>query len=113
MAPERCDHRQERRWQRLSLIGPAGGIFPNAIFSQAHGEATVFVPSDGTVRAIGRVAQRVVPAVELATLVHKGSPANIDLAYGEPVDFGGERGTRTLDLVAAQRHTDLWQSSVS
>jgi DNA-binding transcriptional MerR regulator/effector-binding domain-containing protein len=68
--------------QRLSLIGPAGGIFSNAIFSQAHGEATVFVPCDGTVRAIGRVAPRVVPAVELATLVHKGSPANIDLAYG-------------------------------
>jgi DNA-binding transcriptional MerR regulator/effector-binding domain-containing protein len=68
--------------QRLSLIGPAGGIFSNAIFSQAHGEATVFVPCDGTVRAIGRVAPRVVPAVELATLVHRGSPANIDLAYG-------------------------------
>jgi effector-binding domain-containing protein len=34
------------------------------------------------VRAIGRVAPRVVPAVELATLVHKGSHANIDLAYG-------------------------------
>jgi hypothetical protein len=42
----------------------------------------VFLPCDGTVRAIGRVAPRVVPAVELATLVHRGSHANIDLAYG-------------------------------
>ncbi len=68
--------------QRLSPIGPAGGIFSNAIFSHAHGDATVFVPCNDKVRAIGRVASRVVPAVELATLVHKGSPANIDLAYG-------------------------------
>jgi effector-binding domain-containing protein len=68
--------------QRLNRTGPAGGIFSNAIFSHARGEATVFVPCDGRVRAIGRVAPRVVPAVELATLVHKGSHANIDLAYG-------------------------------
>jgi len=68
--------------QRINPTGPAGGIFSNAIFSHAHGEATVFVPCDTKVRAIGRVASRVVPAVELATLVHKGSHANIDLAYG-------------------------------
>jgi DNA-binding transcriptional MerR regulator len=68
--------------QRIHPTGPAGGIFSNAIFSHAHGEATVFVPCNGEVRAIGRVAARVVPAVELATLVHKGSYANIDLAYG-------------------------------
>jgi DNA-binding transcriptional MerR regulator len=68
--------------QRISPTGPAGGIFSNAIFSHAHGEATVFVPCDGRVRAIGRVASRIVPAVELATLVHKGSHTNIDLAYG-------------------------------
>jgi DNA-binding transcriptional MerR regulator len=68
--------------QRINPTGPAGGIFSNAIFSHAHGEATVFVPCDGKVRAIGRVASRVVPAVEIATLVHKGSHANIDLAYG-------------------------------
>jgi DNA-binding transcriptional MerR regulator len=68
--------------QRVTPTGPAGGIFSNTLFSHAHGEATVFLPCDGRVRAIGRVAPRVVPAVELATLVHKGSPANIDLAYG-------------------------------
>jgi DNA-binding transcriptional MerR regulator len=68
--------------QRMSPTGPAGGIFSNALFSHAHGEATVFLPCDGRVRAIGRVAPRVVPAVELATIVHKGSHANIDLAYG-------------------------------
>src|SRR5580658_7333082 len=68
--------------QRIIPAGPAGGIFSNTLFSHAHGEATVFLPCDGRVRIIGRVAPRVVPAVELATLVHKGAHANIDLAYG-------------------------------
>ena len=68
--------------QGINSTGLAGGIFSNAIFSHAHGEATVFIPCGGKVRAIGRVSPRVVPAVELATLVHEGSHANIDLAYG-------------------------------
>ncbi len=68
--------------QRQIPTGPAGGIFSNALFSHARGEATMFIPCDGNVRAIGRVAPRVVPAVELATVVHQGSHANIDLAYG-------------------------------
>jgi hypothetical protein len=55
--------------QRINPTGPGGGIFSNAIFSHAHGEATVFVPCDGKVRGIGRVASRVVPAVALATYV--------------------------------------------
>src|SRR3984957_13501607 len=50
--------------QRMNPTGSAGGIFSNAIFSHARGEATVFVPFDGKVRAVGRVALRVVPAVE-------------------------------------------------
>jgi DNA-binding transcriptional MerR regulator/effector-binding domain-containing protein len=68
--------------QRKTVTGTAGGIFSNAIFSHARGEATVFIPCKGAVRAIGRVASRVIPAVELATIVHEGSHANIDLAYG-------------------------------
>jgi hypothetical protein len=42
----------------------------------------VFIPCEGAVRAIGRDTPRVVPAVELATMVHAGPHANIDLAYG-------------------------------
>ena len=51
---------------------PAGGIFSNALFSRARGEATMFIPCDGPVRAIGRIIPRVMPAVELATLVRAG-----------------------------------------
>jgi DNA-binding transcriptional MerR regulator len=68
--------------QRKIATGPAGGIFSNALFSHSRGEATMFIPCDGPVRAVGRVSPHVVPAVELATLVHEGSHANIDLAYG-------------------------------
>jgi DNA-binding transcriptional MerR regulator len=68
--------------QRVIPTGSAGGIFSNAIFSHAHGEATVFIPCRNMVRSIGRVSPRIVPAVELATLVHEGSHANIDIAYG-------------------------------
>jgi len=68
--------------QHKTVTGPAGGIFSNDLFSHARGESTIFVPCEGTVRAIGRVAPLVVPAIELATLVHEGSHANIDLAYG-------------------------------
>jgi len=68
--------------QRKVATGPVGGIYSNALFSHARGEATMFIPCDGPVRAIGRIIPRVVPAVELATLVHEGSHANIDLAYG-------------------------------
>jgi DNA-binding transcriptional MerR regulator len=68
--------------QRMTPTGITGGIFSNALFSHARGEATVFIPCDGAVRSIGRVAPRIMPPVELATLVHEGSHANIDLAYG-------------------------------
>ena len=68
--------------QRIAPTGTAGGIFSNALFSHARGQATVFIPCDGAVKEIGRVAPRIMPPVELATLIHEGSPANIDLAYG-------------------------------
>jgi DNA-binding transcriptional MerR regulator len=68
--------------QRKTATGPAGGIFSNALFSQARGEVTMFIPCEGLVRAVGRVTPRAVPAAELATIVHEGSHANIDLSYG-------------------------------
>ena len=68
--------------QRLKAAAPAGGIFSNALFSDALGTATIFMPCDGVVRPLGRVRPLVVPAVELAILHHAGSHRNIDLAYG-------------------------------
>jgi DNA-binding transcriptional MerR regulator len=106
--------------QRISPTGPAGGIFSNAIFSHAHGEAMVFVPCDGEVRAIGRVASHVVPAVELATLVHNGSHANIDIAYGSLATYvtrhalAIEGPLREYYLVGPQETSDAsaWRTEI-
>jgi DNA-binding transcriptional MerR regulator len=68
--------------QRIIATGPAGDIFASSLFSEARGEATMFIPCDAQVHSIGRVGPLDVPAVELATVVHKGAHANIDLAYG-------------------------------
>ena len=42
----------------------------------------MFVPCVGELRATGRVAFAVVPAVELATIVHAGSHRDVDRSYG-------------------------------
>jgi DNA-binding transcriptional MerR regulator len=68
--------------QHVPTPGPAGGIFSNALFSDARGEATIFIPCGGTVRPMGRVMPLVVPAIELATIMHAGPHDDIDLAYG-------------------------------
>jgi DNA-binding transcriptional MerR regulator len=68
--------------QRLPITGHAGGIFSNALFSEARGEATIFLPCVGEVRRIGRVVPLVVPATEAAIALHIGSHNNIDLEYG-------------------------------
>jgi DNA-binding transcriptional MerR regulator len=68
--------------QDVAPAGPGGGVFSNELFTDERGQATVFVPGAGTVRPMGRVAPLVVPAVELATIVHAGPHTDIDLAYG-------------------------------
>ena len=68
--------------QKIATAGPPGGIYSNDLFTAAHGEATVFLPCAGTVRAIGRVKPFRVPAVEIATIEHRGPHDNIDIAYG-------------------------------
>jgi DNA-binding transcriptional MerR regulator len=68
--------------QNLPAAGPAGGIFSNDLFSLERGQATIFLPCVGPVRALGRVRPLVVPDVELAITLHLGSHADIDRAYG-------------------------------
>jgi DNA-binding transcriptional MerR regulator/effector-binding domain-containing protein len=62
--------------------GPAGGIYAGELFTDERGQATVFVPTTAEVRPLGRVEPVVVPAAELAVIVHPGSLADIDRAYG-------------------------------
>jgi DNA-binding transcriptional MerR regulator len=62
--------------------GPAGGIFAGELFADERGEATVFIPTATEIQRLGRVEPVVVPAAELAVIVHPGSLADVDRAYG-------------------------------
>jgi DNA-binding transcriptional MerR regulator len=73
--------------QGISPAAPAGGIYANAIFTDAQGEATIFIPCEKPVRPIGRVKPLIVPAVELAVTEHRGSHANVDIAYGSLASY--------------------------
>jgi effector-binding domain-containing protein len=62
--------------------GPAGGIYAGELFTDEQGQSTVFVPTPTEIQRLGRVEPVVVPAAELAVIVHPGSLADIDRAYG-------------------------------
>jgi effector-binding domain-containing protein len=68
--------------QDLVPSGPSGGLFSSDIFQQERGDAVVFIPIDGDLRAIGRIASLVIPAAELAVMVHSGPHTDIDITYG-------------------------------
>ena len=64
------------------ICGTAGGIFADELVANERGLATVFAPFTGDIRRTGRLTELVVPAAELATVVHAGSYHDFDLAYG-------------------------------
>jgi DNA-binding transcriptional MerR regulator len=68
--------------QRLASTGPAGGLYDSDLYRHERGLATVFIPVEGAVRAIGRVTALVVPPAELAVTCHRGSLDDADLTYG-------------------------------
>lgn len=68
--------------QHVPGSGLAGGIFADEVFTQHHGQVTIFVPCAGPVRPMGRVTTGLIPSVELAVIEHAGPPADVDRAYG-------------------------------
>ena len=69
--------------QKITPAGSGGAMYANDLFTHERGEATVFVPCDGSVRETGRVTALVVPEVELAVTMHLGPHSGeIDRAYG-------------------------------
>jgi effector-binding domain-containing protein len=68
--------------QQVTPAGPGGAIYANDLFGRGRGQATVFVPCHGAVRATGRVSGLVVPQAELAVITHAGGHQDVDLAYG-------------------------------
>jgi DNA-binding transcriptional MerR regulator len=62
--------------------GPTGGMYAGELFADERGQSTVFVPTATQIQRLGRVEPVVVPAAELAIIVHPGSLADVDTAYG-------------------------------
>jgi DNA-binding transcriptional MerR regulator len=76
--------------QGVATAGRPGSVIANEFFSDERGDITVFVPTTTKVRPVGRVESRTLPAVELATIVHAGSHADIDRAYGSLATYVSE-----------------------
>jgi DNA-binding transcriptional MerR regulator len=76
--------------QSVEILGPAGGIFSNALFAEERGEATVFIPCALTFRSTGRIDPLVTPAAELATTTHAGTHNDIDRTYGALATYVAE-----------------------
>jgi DNA-binding transcriptional MerR regulator len=61
--------------------GPPGGLYDNELFTDDHGDAVVYLPTN-TPPAIGRVQPFTIPRAELAVTVHHGPHDDIDITYG-------------------------------
>jgi DNA-binding transcriptional MerR regulator len=68
--------------QNACPAGPPGGSYADEVFTRHRGQVTIFIPCAGPVRPIGRVVQTRIPAAELAVIDHRGSPDEVDRAYG-------------------------------
>jgi DNA-binding transcriptional MerR regulator len=77
--------------QGVARAGAPGAVIAIAFFTEERGELCVFIPSAQTIRPIGRVAPRTLPAVELATIVHDGAHGDIDQAYGSLATYVADR----------------------
>ena len=94
--------------QGLRTTGATGGVYASELFQHGRGDATVFVPTDGTVKAVGRVAALTIPAAELAVARHHGSPSDIDLTYGK---LGAHVMTHEISVDGPLRETYLCGSA--
>src|ERR1700729_374908 len=71
------------RAKNLIASGPTGGLYASEIFQHSRGPATVFIPTDGIVKPIGRTVSLLIPGAELAVTRHHGPLSDIDLTYGK------------------------------
>jgi effector-binding domain-containing protein len=71
--------------------GPNAALYSCAFFESHIGEVVAFVPVTEDVAAAGQVALVEIPAADLAVLVHQGSFADLDQAYGALGTFVAER----------------------
>jgi DNA-binding transcriptional MerR regulator len=73
---------QTLRRHDLMPSGPAAGLYDHELFTDEHGDATVFVPVDHP-PVEARVQPFVLPSSDFAVTVHQGSHDDIDITYGK------------------------------
>lgn len=78
---------------RLKRSGPDGALYPGEWFQDEVGDVVAFMPVAGEyeVRRPGRVQQYVVPAAELAVLLHRGPLRDLDQTFAALGEFVLER----------------------
>ena len=62
--------------------GPPGGLYERELFTDAHGHATLFIPTAHTALTPAKVRAQVLPQTEVAVLTHPGTHDGIDRSYG-------------------------------
>ena len=72
--------------------GPLGGLYDHALFADEEGEATVWLPLDGTVAESGRIAMTQIAGGAFAVAVHDGPDARIDETYAALGTYVAGRG---------------------
>lgn len=81
----------EARRSGLSRTGPDGALYSSAWFEDEIGDVVAFTPVAGKPASGGRIEPYVVPAAELAVLVHEGSLADLDRTFAALGRFVFER----------------------
>jgi DNA-binding transcriptional MerR regulator len=78
---------------RLSRSGPDGALYPSEWFEDEVGDVVAFMPVAGSFqsRTASRVQPYVVPAAELAVLLHRGPMRDLDQTFAALGTFVFER----------------------
>ena len=110
------------RAQRLKASGPTGGLYASEIFQHSRGKATVFIPTDGIVKPIGRTVSLLIPGAELLAVTrHHGPLSDIDLTYGKlgayvirhEISVDGPLRENYLRGITETANTDEWDTEIA
>ncbi|MFE5398731.1 MerR family transcriptional regulator [Streptomyces sp. NPDC056568] len=80
---------------------PPGGRYEHSLFTEGHGRATVYLPSEAALAADvpGTVRELHLPRRTAAVATHQGQHDDLDLTYGAVGSFVARNDLRSQDLV--------------
>ena len=85
--------------QGVVPCGPPAGIYANELFTEERGDATLFLPTTGEVRPVGRVGPTSVSGADLAVIIHNGSHDDLDRSYGALATYVTEHAVAVDGLI--------------